>query len=77
MSRPPTKTAQTRERVRELIEALELGEAIPSERQLSVDLGVSRLTVRAALDELVREGHLSRGAAAPGRSSPSRRSRRS
>jgi GntR family transcriptional regulator len=60
MSRPPTKTAQTRERVRELIEALELGEAIPSERQLSVDLGVSRLTVRAALDELVREGHLSR-----------------
>jgi GntR family transcriptional regulator len=60
MSRPTTKTAQTRERVRELIEALELGEAIPSERQLSADLGVSRLTVRAALDELVREGHLAR-----------------
>jgi GntR family transcriptional regulator len=60
VSQPTTKTAQTRERVRELIEALELGEAIPSERQLSADLGVSRLTVRAALDDLVREGHLSR-----------------
>jgi GntR family transcriptional regulator len=38
----------------------EIGEAIPSERQLSVDLGVSRLTVRAALDDLVREGYLVR-----------------
>ena len=60
MSRPPTKTAQTRERVLDMINGLELGAAIPSERQLSTDLGVSRLTVRAALDDLVREGHLSR-----------------
>ena len=44
----------------DLIERLEVGDAIPSERQLSVDLGMSRLTVRAALDELVREGHLVR-----------------
>ena len=36
------------------------GEAIPSERQLTSELGVSRLTVRAALDELVREGMLVR-----------------
>src|SRR5207244_374683 len=35
-------------------------EAIPSERRLSTDLGVSRLTLRAALDELVREGYLVR-----------------
>ena len=55
-----TKQRETRERVLELIEALDVGQAIPSERQLSVDLGVSRLTVRAALDELVREGYLSR-----------------
>jgi GntR family transcriptional regulator len=55
-----TKQRETRERVLELIETLEIGQAIPSERQLSVDLGVSRLTVRAALDELVREGYLSR-----------------
>jgi GntR family transcriptional regulator len=55
-----TKQRETRERVLELIEALEPGQAIPSERQLVIDLGVSRLTVRAALDELVREGYLLR-----------------
>jgi GntR family transcriptional regulator len=55
-----TKQRETRERVLELVEGLEIGSSIPSERQLSVDFGVSRLTVRAALDELVREGHLVR-----------------
>jgi GntR family transcriptional regulator len=55
-----TKQSQTREQVLDLIERLTVGQAIPSERQLSSDLGVSRLTVRAALDELVREGHLVR-----------------
>src|SRR5215216_4209128 len=55
-----TKQTETRGRVLDLIERLEVGEAIPSERQLSADLGVSRLTVRAALDELVREGYLLR-----------------
>jgi GntR family transcriptional regulator len=55
-----TKQRETRERVLELIETLVPGDAIPSERQLSGDLGVSRLTVRAALDDLVREGYLVR-----------------
>jgi GntR family transcriptional regulator len=55
-----TKQRETRERVLELIEPLAVGDAIPSERQLGIDLGVSRLTVRAALDELVREGYLVR-----------------
>jgi GntR family transcriptional regulator len=55
-----SKQRETRERVLELIEALGVGDAIPSERQLGIDLGVSRLTVRAALDELVREGYLVR-----------------
>ena len=55
-----TKQTETRDRVLELIERLTVGQAIPSERQLSVDFGVSRLTVRAALDELVREGQLVR-----------------
>jgi GntR family transcriptional regulator len=55
-----TKQRETRERVLELIEPLSVGEAIPAERQLGLDLGVSRLTVRAALDELVREGYLVR-----------------
>jgi GntR family transcriptional regulator len=55
-----TKQSQTRDRVVDLIENLGVGSAIPSERQLSADLGVSRLTVRAALDDLVREGYLVR-----------------
>jgi GntR family transcriptional regulator len=55
-----TKQSETRERVRDLIDQLDVGDAIPSERQLSQDLGVSRLTIRAALDDLSREGHLVR-----------------
>jgi GntR family transcriptional regulator len=59
-TQPVTKQRETRDRVLELIERLTIGQAIPSERQLSTDFGVSRLTVRAALDELVREGYLVR-----------------
>ena len=55
-----TKQSETRRQVLDLIERLGIGAAIPSERQLSADLGVSRLTVRAALDDLAREGHLVR-----------------
>ena len=44
----------------ELIDQLQVGQAIPSERRLSSDLGISRLTVRAALDDLVRDGYLER-----------------
>jgi GntR family transcriptional regulator len=55
-----TKQSVTRQQVMDLIEGLGVGTAIPSERQLSADLGVSRLTVRAALDDLTREGYLVR-----------------
>jgi GntR family transcriptional regulator len=55
-----TKQSEARERVLDLIETLGIGDAIPSERQLSTELGVSRLTVRAALDDLVRDGYLVR-----------------
>jgi GntR family transcriptional regulator len=55
-----TKQSETRERVLDLIEQLTIGDAIPSERQLSHDLSVSRLTVRAALEDLVRDGLLVR-----------------
>src|SRR5678815_1523380 len=55
-----TKQAETRDLVLDLIEQLSVGEAIPSERQLSSDFGISRLTVRAALDDLVRDGYLER-----------------
>jgi GntR family transcriptional regulator len=62
MSAPPkvTKQSHTRQHVLDLIEQLGVGTAIPSERQLSADLGVSRLTLRAALDDLAREGYLVR-----------------
>ena len=55
-----TKQSETRDLVLDLVERLDVGEAIPSERQLSANLGVSRLTVRAALDDLAREGYLVR-----------------
>ncbi|MDX6486891.1 MAG: GntR family transcriptional regulator [Gaiellaceae bacterium] len=55
-----TKQSVTRQQVLDLIESLGVGTAIPSERQLSADLGVSRLTLRAALDDLAREGYLVR-----------------
>jgi GntR family transcriptional regulator len=55
-----TKQSHTRQQVLDLIQRLGIGTAIPSERQLSADLGVSRLTVRAALDDLSREGYLVR-----------------
>ena len=55
-----TKQSETRDRVLDLIEGLGVGEAIPSERQLSAELGVSRLTLRAALEELAREGYVVR-----------------
>ena len=59
---PPkmTKQGAARQQVLELIERIGVGSALPSERQLSVDLGVSRLTLRAALDDLAREGYLVR-----------------
>ena len=55
-----TKQSETRDRVLDLIEQLAVGDSIPSERVLSADLGISRLTLRAALDDLVREGYLVR-----------------
>jgi GntR family transcriptional regulator len=55
-----TKQRATRQQVLELIRDLGVGTAIPAERQLSADLGVSRLTLRAALDELAHEGYLVR-----------------
>jgi len=54
------KQLEVRERVLELIKGLEVSAPIPSERRLSAELGVSRLTLRAAVDELVREGYLVR-----------------
>jgi len=43
-----------------MLDELRVGDAIPSERRLTVSLGVSRPTLRQAIDELVREGLLVR-----------------
>jgi len=44
----------------ELIESLEPGALVPTERELTVELATSRTTVRQALGELVGEGRLVR-----------------
>jgi GntR family transcriptional regulator len=50
------RRAEARDRLRELIDDGDPGEVLPSERDLSARLGVSRPTLRAALDELTRDG---------------------
>ncbi|MEV4705978.1 GntR family transcriptional regulator [Actinoplanes sp. NPDC049316] len=54
------RRSEVRERLRELIATLPPGDALPSERDLSGELGASRPTVRAAIEELAREGLLVR-----------------
>jgi GntR family transcriptional regulator len=54
------KQALVRDRLMDLLDRLEIGAAIPPERKLAADLGVSRPTLRAVVDELVREGFLHR-----------------
>lgn len=56
-----TKRAQVREILQDLIDTeLHPGDAIPSERSLVVRLGVSRVTVRQAIADLVESGALER-----------------
>jgi GntR family transcriptional regulator len=59
-NRPASKQALVRDELTALVESLRIGDAIPSERRLVEDLGVSRPTLRAVVDELVREGILER-----------------
>ncbi|MEV7627897.1 GntR family transcriptional regulator [Actinoplanes sp. NPDC089786] len=54
------RRAEVREKLRELIEVRAPGDPMPSERSLCEHLGVSRPTVRAAIDELARDGLLVR-----------------
>src|SRR5919107_5757845 len=55
-----TKQSQVRDELLGMVEELAVGDAIPSERRLASDLGVSRPTLRAVVDDLVREGLLLR-----------------
>ncbi|MET7451382.1 GntR family transcriptional regulator [Streptomyces sp. NPDC005574] len=54
------KRERVREAILELIEERRPGDAIPSERTLCAELGVSRPTLRAAVDQLVVAGLLVR-----------------
>lgn len=64
MSEPPflsgaaPKHLQLREILLDLIEAAEVDEPIPSERELATRYGVARMTVRQAVETLVAEGRL-------------------
>lgn len=54
------KHDMVRERIMIMLESLNVGDPIPPERVLVEDCKVSRLTVRRAVDDLVREGLLTR-----------------
>src|SRR3954453_6858289 len=55
-----SKQALVRDQILTRLDELTVGDALPSERRLSSDLSVSRPTLRAVIDELVREGLLLR-----------------
>jgi len=55
-----SKQALVRDQILTMLDELTVGDALPSERRLSTDLKVSRPTLRAVIDELVREGLLLR-----------------
>jgi len=55
-----TKYRSTHAELLELLEGLSVGDALPPERTLAGQLGVSRMTLRRAVDELVRDGRLLR-----------------
>ena len=57
---PSSKHALVRDAILSMLEELDVGDALPSERRLAASLGVSRPTLRAVIDELVREGLLLR-----------------
>ncbi|GAB2601797.1 GntR family transcriptional regulator [Paractinoplanes abujensis] len=54
------RRTEVRERLREIVGTVTPGEPLPSERDLSVQLGTSRPTLRIAIEELTREGLLVR-----------------
>ena len=55
-----SKQELARDVLLDLVDDLGVGAAIPPERRLAAELGISRPTLRAAIEELVREGLLLR-----------------
>ncbi len=54
------KYQSIRDGILDLVAELDVGEALPPERTLAPRFGVSRMTLRRAVEELVREGRLVR-----------------
>lgn len=54
------KQALIRDQILDLLDTLPHGAALPSERQLSAELSVARMTVRKAVEDLVQTGRLDR-----------------
>jgi GntR family transcriptional regulator len=59
-SAPGAKYHSVQAELLDQLSDLEVGDALPPERSLATSLGVSRMTVRRAIDELVRQGRLIR-----------------
>lgn len=55
-----TRRDWARSRVVELVDAMRPGDVLPPERELSAELGVARMTLRRAVDDLVRDGRVVR-----------------
>lgn len=55
-----SKYRRVRTALLDLVEGEEIGAAIPPERQLAAEFGVSRVTLRQVIGDLVAEGFLSR-----------------
>ena len=55
-----TKYHAIRDRLLDRLETMSAGEAFPPERQLAQQLGISRMTLRRAIDELVARGAVRR-----------------
>lgn len=58
--RPTAKRDRVRQHLLDVIENAGPGTSLASERDLAEELGVSRPTIRAAIDELIGTGHLVR-----------------
>jgi GntR family transcriptional regulator len=59
-TRPEPKYYAVKRHLLAIIESLEMGSVLPTERDLAAELGTSRTTVRQAVVELVAEGRLFR-----------------
>lgn len=60
MDKIERKYSHAEKKISEIVSNLEIGDKIPGERVLAKDLGISYMTVRKAVDNLVGKGVLSR-----------------